>query len=231
MSGNVEEARAVGGTEASAGLEVRDATVEYVSGRPAVDRASFAVAPREVVALTGPSGSGKSTLLRAITGLEPLAGGTISWDGRDFAAVPTHRRGFGLVFQDGQLFAHRSVGENIAYGLRVRGDSRAARESRVNELLELVGLPGSASRAVTELSGGERQRIALARSLAPGPRMLLLDEPLSALDRELRDRLAEDLARLLREAGTTAILVTHDLEEADRIADRALRLRDGAIEP
>lgn len=211
------------------GLDVRDVTVEFVRDRPVVDRATFAVAKGEVVALTGPSGSGKSTLLRAIAGLEPLAEGFVAWAGRDLAEVPTHRRGFGLVFQDGQLFAHRSVGENIAYGLRIRGAARQEREARVHALLDTVGLPGFAPRRVTELSGGERQRVALARSLAPEPRMLLLDEPLSALDRDLRDRLADDLARMLRETGTTAILVTHDLDEAERIADRALRISGGRI--
>ncbi len=219
------------GQKARTGLDVCDAVVIFGPGQPVITGASFEVAPQEIVALTGPSGSGKSTLLRAIAGLEPLASGEIRWDGESLARVPTHRRGFGLVFQDGQLFSHRSVGENIAYGLRVRGMPRTDRESRVRELLTLVGLAGAEARAVTELSGGERQRVALARSLAPGPRMLLLDEPLSALDRELRDRLATDLAHMLREAGTTAILVTHDIEEAKTIADRTLRIDDGKVEP
>lgn len=216
---------------------MRGVTVRYGSqpgrgrgaGKAAVDDVSFDVAPGEVVALTGPSGCGKSTLLRAIAGLEPLAGGSVNWDGADLAAVPTHLRGFGLVFQDGQLFAHRSVGENVAYGLRVQRVPREQRDARVAELLELVGLPGAASRPVTELSGGERQRVALARSLAPRPRLLLLDEPLSALDRELRDRLAAELAALLRKTATTAILVTHDAQEAETVADRTLRMRDGRI--
>lgn len=215
----------------------------------AVDRATFSVARGEVVALLGPSGCGKSTLLRAVAGLEPLAGGSVSWDGEDLAQVPPHRRSFGLVFQDGQLFTHRTVAENIAYGLRVQKAPRAEREARVAELLDLVGLPGAGNRPVTALSGGERQRIALARSLAPKPRMLLLDEPLSALDQELRVRLAGDLARILRaqhhqndsyrgspdsaaapaHQGTTAILVTHDENEAAAIADRTLRMRSGKV--
>ena len=221
------------------GLHVDGVTVQYEAGRgsrgdadpapPAVVDATFEVAPGEVVALTGPSGCGKSTLLRAIAGLEPLAAGTVSWDGRDLARTPPHRRGFGLVFQDGQLFAHRSVAENIAYGLRVQRMVKAERDARVAELLALIGLPDAGSRPVTALSGGERQRVALARSLAPKPRLLLLDEPLSALDRELRERLAADLAELLRRTGTTAILVTHDEQEAAVIADRALRMRAGNI--
>ncbi|MBK0419701.1 ABC transporter ATP-binding protein [Leucobacter sp. CSA1] len=220
----------------SNGLSVRDIVVRYPaegrSGRaapPAVDGASFAVGRGEVLALLGPSGCGKSTLLRAVAGLEPLERGTVEWDGEDLAAVPTHRRGFGLMFQDGQLFAHRSVAENVAYGLRVQRLPRDRREARVADLLALVGLPGMGSRAVTSLSGGERQRVALARSLAPEPRMLLLDEPLSALDRELRVRLADELAALLRETGTTAILVTHDEEEAATIADRTIRMREGRL--
>lgn len=214
----------------SLGLEVDRVTVRY-PGVPslAVDGASFEIAPREVVALIGPSGCGKSTLLRAVAGLEPLESGSVSWAGEDLATVPPHRRGFGLVFQDGQLFVHRSVAENVAYGLRVQRMPRAERETRVAELLALVGLPDAGARAVTQLSGGERQRIALARSLAPRPRLLLLDEPLSALDRMLRERLAADLATMLRETGTTAILVTHDEHEATAIADRVLQMRAGRL--
>lgn len=184
----------------------------------------------EVVALLGASGSGKSTLLRAIAGLEPVRAGRITWHGTDLADVAPHKRGFGLVFQDGQLFTHRTVAENVAHGLRVQRMPKEEREARVTELLELVGLPGTHARRVTELSGGERQRIALARSLAPRPGLLLLDELLfSALDRELRERLATDLAAMLRATHTTAILVTHDDGEADVIADRVWRARVGAV--
>jgi len=226
------------------GLEVSEVTVRYAAprsnrrGGAAAERASaavrgvsFGVARGEVVALTGPSGCGKSTLLRAIAGLEPLAGGTVRWAGEDLAAVPPHRRGFGLMFQDGQLFAHMNVAKNVGYGLASRGLTSAQRQDRVSELLVLVGMAGFERRAVTELSGGQRQRVALARSLAPRPRLLLLDEPLSALDRELRDRLAEDLAGLLRETETTAILVTHDPGEAETIADRTLIMRAGELLP
>lgn len=216
-------------TPVETGLGVHDVSVAYDKDVPVVQGATFSVAPGGVVALLGPSGCGKSTLLRAIAGLEPLAHGTVSWAGEDLATVPPHRRGFGLVFQDGQLFVHKNVAENIAYGLRVQKIPRAERESRVTELLQLVGLPGLGDRSVTELSGGQRQRVALARALAPNPRLLLLDEPLSALDRELRDRLAFDLASLLRETGTTSILVTHDEAEARTIADRVLRMNDGKL--
>ncbi|QNN63875.1 ABC transporter ATP-binding protein [Leucobacter denitrificans] len=209
---------------------VSDVSVEYTRGTPVVREASLSVARREVVALLGPSGCGKSTLLRAIAGLEPLAAGTVSWDGENLVGVPPHRRGFGLVFQDGQLFVHKSVAENIAYGLRVQRMPRHERQARVSELLELVGLAGYGSRSVQELSGGERQRVSLARALAPKPRLLLLDEPLSALDRELRDRLADDLAELLRSTHTTAMLVTHDEGEAKTIADRVVRMRAGRLE-
>lgn len=225
-------------TMSGSGLSVDDVTVRYGDARrrsaaaatmAAVDGATFSVARGEVVGLLGPSGCGKSTLLRAIAGLEPLDSGSVRWEGDDLASVPPHRRGFGLVFQDGQLFVHRTVAENIAYGLRVQRLPRREREARVMSLLELVGLPGAGDRSVTELSGGERQRVALARSLAPAPRLLLLDEPLSALDRALRDRLADDLAGMLRSTGTTAILVTHDESEASTIADRVIRMEQGRL--
>ncbi|MFI2753772.1 ABC transporter ATP-binding protein [Cellulomonas sp. P22] len=187
---------------------------------PAVDAVSLDVARGEVLALLGPSGCGKSSLLRAVAGLEPLAAGTVSWDGADLAGVPVHRRGFGLMFQDGQLFPHRDVGGNVAFGLRTAGVPRAEREARVAELLDVVGLAGYARRGVATLSGGERQRVALARALAPRPRLLLLDEPLSALDRALRERLADDLRAALLATGTTALFVTHDHDEASTVGDR-----------
>ncbi len=236
----MNEDRMIEDSEAPAaqGLSLRQVSVRYTSDRPkrsseplpaAVSDVSLDVAEGEIVALTGPSGCGKSTVLRAISGLEPVSGGAIYWAGENLAPVPPHRRGFGLMFQDGQLFAHMSVAKNVAYGLSVKGMSKAERQSRVDELLRLVGLPSYGSRAVTELSGGERQRIALARSLAPRPRLLLLDEPLSALDRSLRERLAVDLARMLKETGTTAILVTHDQFEAQTVADRVVAMRAGTL--
>ncbi|NUT52208.1 MAG: ATP-binding cassette domain-containing protein, partial [Saccharothrix sp.] len=186
-------------------LLVEGLTVRYGS-TTAVSAVDLSIADGEVVALLGPSGCGKSTLLRAVAGLEPPGAGAVSWDGADLAGTPVHRRGFGLVFQDGQLFPHRDVAGNVAFGLRVRGVPRAARDDRVAELLDLVGLAGYGGRRVTALSGGEQQRVALARALAPRPRLLLLDEPLSALDRALREQLAVDLARLLRATGTTALV-------------------------
>ena len=195
----------------------------------AVSDVDLTVADGEVVALLGPSGCGKSTLLRAVAGLERPSAGAVRWDDEDLAGVPVHRRGFGLVFQDGQLFPHRDVAGNVAFGMRMHGVEAEARHKRVAELLELVGLGGYQKRKVTELSGGEQQRVALARALAPRPRLLLLDEPLSALDRALREQLAVDLARLLREAGATALVVTHDHDEAFTLADRVAVMRAGRI--
>ncbi|SES44528.1 ABC transporter ATP-binding protein [Actinokineospora terrae] len=206
-------------------LRVDGLTVRY--GRVvAVSAVDVEIADGEVLALLGPSGCGKSTLLRAVAGLEPTDGG-ISWDGADLGGVPVHRRGFGLVFQDGQLFPHRTVAGNVAFGLRMAGERKVA--ARVDELLDLVGLTGFGPRRVTELSGGEQQRVALARALAPRPRLLLLDEPLSALDRSLREQLAIDLSRLLRDSGTTALVVTHDHDEAFTLANRVAVMRAGRI--
>ncbi|MFJ6669659.1 ABC transporter ATP-binding protein [Actinosynnema sp. NPDC091369] len=209
-------------------LRLTDLTVHY-GPVAAVSDVDLSIADGEVVALLGPSGCGKSTLLRTVAGLERPTSGTVSWDGADLAGTPVHRRGFGLVFQDGQLFPHRDVAGNVAFGLRMRRVDRRARDRRVAELLELVGLSGYADRRVTELSGGEQQRVALARALAPRPRLLLLDEPLSALDRALREQLALDLARLLREAGATALVVTHDHDEAFTLADRVAVMRSGRV--
>ena len=183
-------------------------------GHPVLDGATLTVAAGEIVALLGPSGSGKSTLLRVIAGLVTPDRGTVRIGGADVTDVPTHRRSVGMVFQDEQLFEHLDVEGNVAFGLRMRGDAPAARRSRVAELLDLVGLAGFERRSVRQLSGGEAKRVALARSLAPSPRVLLLDEPLTGLDRELHDRLADDLAAILRAERTTSLLVTHDPDEA-----------------
>ena len=213
-------------TSASAGLSVRGLAVTYGDLR-AVDGVDLEVAAGEVVALLGASGSGKSSLLRAVAGLEDVAAGEVAWDGRSMVRVPVHKRGFGLMFQDGQLFEHRDVGGNIAYGLT--GLPRAQRSERVREMLELVGLPGFERRRVTTLSGGQAQRVALARALAPAPRLLLLDEPLSALDRALREQLATDVRTILREGGTTALYVTHDQDEAMTVADRVGVMEAGRL--
>ena len=204
-------------------LLVDDVTVTF-DGRTVLDRVRLEVPDQELVCLLGPSGSGKSTLLQVVAGLLEPDGGRVWWEGTDLARVPAHRRRFGLVFQDPLLFPHLDVAGNVGYGLRVAGRSRAATAERVGELLALVGLDGYGPRSVTTLSGGEAQRIALARALAPGPRLLLLDEPFGALDRDLRDRLAVDVRALLHRLGTPAVHVTHDLAEAELVGDRVLRL-------
>ena len=204
-------------------LEARDITVRF-GERTVLDRVSLTVAEGEVVAVLGPSGVGKSTLLRVVAGLLVADEGSVWLDGDDITRLPSHRRSIGLVFQDEQLFPHLDVAANIGFGLRMQGVSRAAVAARVGELLELVGLAGFEHRRVTTLSGGEAKRIALARALAPRPRVLLLDEPLTGLDRDLHDRLAGEVAGLLRATGTTALLVTHDRDEAAAIADRTIVL-------
>ena len=193
-------------------------------GKTILDGVSLTVADGEIVCLTGPSGSGKTTLLRVVAGLSAPDAGTVMFAGADLRDVPVHRREFGLVFQDHALFPHRDVAANVAFGLRMQGVRRRELASRVAAQLELVGLADAGRRDVTTLSGGEQQRVALARALAPRPRLLLLDEPLASLDRELRDRLALDLRRILREVGISAIHVTHDLAEAATVGDRTVAL-------
>ncbi len=210
-------------------LEVRAVTKTY-EGRPLLRGISFDLDQGETICLLGPSGSGKSTLLRLIAGIEPLESGQICWDGRDLAGVPVHQRGFGLMFQDYALFPHLTVRENVAFGLRMQRLPREQIGQRVNAALEQVNLAGLAHRRVTDLSGGEQQRVALARALAPRPRLLMLDEPLGALDRALREQLLDELRRLLRSTGIPAIYVTHDQEEAFFLADRLLLLHNGLVE-
>ena len=209
-------------------LVVEHLTVTF-GDTTAVAGVSLELPRGEVLAVLGPSGCGKSTLLRAVAGLERPDAGRVLFDDVDLTRVPTHRRDFALMFQDGQLFPHLSVARNVDYPLRMRRAPRAEREARVAELLELVGLPGHGDRSPETLSGGERQRVALARSLAVRPRLLLLDEPLSALDRALRDRLATDLHDILRAERTTALLVTHDHDEAFAVADRIAVMRTGRV--
>jgi thiamine transport system ATP-binding protein len=204
-------------------LEVSDVVVRFDS-RTVLDGVSLDVATGEIVALLGPSGCGKSTLLRVIAGLHVPDAGRVAWDGEDLAGVPPHRRGIGLVFQDLQLFPHKDVAANVAFGLRMQHVDKAERRERVAWLLDLVGLPGYEHRRPSTLSGGEAQRVALARSLAPEPRLLLLDEPLAALDRDLHDRLAVDVRALLQRVGMTAVHVTHDEAEARTIGDRLVVL-------
>ena len=209
-------------------LQVDSVSVDF-DGKKALDDASLDVADGEVVTVLGPSGSGKTTLLRVIAGLQPPDEGRVLLDGKDLAGVPPHRRGVGLVFQDHALFPHRDVFGNIAFGLRMRGDSPKQAETRTAKLLALVGLAGFEQRSVGTLSGGEQQRVALARALAPEPRILLLDEPLGSLDRRLRDRLLDDLESLFGELGLTAVYVTHDQTEAFTLGDRVAVMRAGRV--
>lgn len=192
-----------------------------------LESVDLAVGEGEIVALLGSSGSGKTTLLRVIAGLLRPDGGTVSWGEVDLAAVPTHRRGFGLVFQDFALFPHLDVGANVAFGIADLPPAERAR--RVSEELERVGLSGFDRRPVGRLSGGQAQRVAVARSLAPRPRLLLLDEPLGSLDRTLRRELAADLGIALRSAAIPALHVTHDPAEAFAIADRVALIDGGRV--
>ena len=220
-------------TEAPAtdALEVRRVGVQ-LGGATVLAEVSLTARAGEIVALLGPSGCGKTTLLRVIAGLQQHAGDVL-WQGRSLAAMPAHRRGFGLVFQDQALFPHLDVERNVSFGLRMlprtRHGSAADRGRRVAELLELVGMSGFSRRPVDALSGGEAQRVALARALAPHPRLLMLDEPLAGLDRPLREQLLVDLPRILRRLRQTALFVTHDLEEALAVSDRVAVMRAGRV--
>ena len=200
-----------------------------IDGRRILDDVSLDVADGERLALLGPSGSGKSTALRVVAGLQAPSAGRVLLDGRDVTRVPAHRRGVGLVFQDAALFPHRDVAGNVGFGPRVAGLSEDEREARVREALELVGLAGTERRDVTTLSGGEAQRVALARALAPRPQVLLLDEPLGALDGPLRRRLQTDLRELFERLRLTVVHVTHDVGEAFELGDRVAVLRDGRV--
>lgn len=200
-------------------LQVVGLTVRF-AGEAVLDRVDLNVDPGQLVAVIGPSGCGKSTLLRAIAGLEVPNAGTIGWAGTDLTTTPTDQRDFGMVFQTHALFTHRSVGDNVGFGLKMAGVAAAERQERIAELLELVGLGGFGDRRPDTLSGGEAQRVALARALAPRPRLLLLDEPFAALDAPRRAELTAGLVKLLRDLDQTAILVTHDQGEALAIADR-----------
>ena len=185
----------------------------------ALNGISFELAKGEIVALLGPSGCGKSTLLSIIAGLEKAESGEITWKGISIQGLPAHQRGFGLMFQDYALFPHKNVADNISFGLEMSKWARGEIKQRVSGVLDLIGLHGYELRDVSTLSGGEQQRVALARSLAPYPKLLMLDEPLGSLDRVLRERLLLDLRALLREMNQTVLYVTHDQEEAFAIAD------------
>ena len=210
-------------------LSVRDLTVSF-GDRTVLDGVALDVEQSELVVVMGPSGCGKSTLLRAIAGLELIVAGSIVLNGRDATMLPPNQRNIGFVFQDLALFPHLNVGENIAYGLRRRGMRAPARRERVAELLDLVGLGNATLRNVQTLSGGEQQRVAVARALAPSPSLLLLDEPLSALDADRKLGIADEIVRVIGTTGTAALYVTHDPDEAAQVGSRVVRLEGGRLE-
>lgn len=211
-------------------LQIQHLSKTYAT-TPVLNDVSFDVPSGSIVCLLGPSGSGKSTLLRIIAGLEVQNSGHVLLDGNMIDAIPTHQRGFGFMFQEFALFPHRTVAQNVAFGLRMQHCPQAEIERRVNEQLELVGLDPAkfGRRAIDQLSGGERQRVALARSLAPQPRLLMLDEPLGSLDRILREQLIGELRQLIKRLGLTAIYVTHDQAEAFALADQIVLMQAGRI--
>jgi thiamine transport system ATP-binding protein len=225
-------------------LHVESICVE-IDGVTILDSVSLDVPTGSTVAVVGPSGVGKSTLLRVIAGIIEPTSGSISIDGVDISSLPVHERTVAMVFQNDQLFPHLDVSHNIAFGLdvtrplmmrlvssrRVRREWSKERKDRVTEMLDLVGLSGFEDRDTGSLSGGEAKRVALARALAPAPSVLLLDEPLTGLDRELHDRLMHDLGRILEKTGTTTVLVTHDVAEAKYLADRVEQLRACVHDP
>jgi len=204
-------------------LKVTNLSVSY-AGTPIISDVSFEVPTATTLAITGPSGVGKSTVLQAICGLVRISSGAISVDDRDITQLPTHKRGIGMVTQTNDLFPHLTVSQNIAFGLRMRGVSPREASDRVEELLELVGLPDFSLREIQSLSGGESRRIALARALAPSPSILLLDEPFTGLDDETRDVLMLQVKSILRSSSTTSVLVTHDYSEAELLASSSLSL-------
>ncbi|MGI8592125.1 MAG: ABC transporter ATP-binding protein [Nakamurella sp.] len=196
----------------------------------ALDGMSLNMAPGEMVVLLGPSGCGKTTALRVLAGLEDADGGQVVVDGKDISSVPTSKRDMGMVFQAYSLFPHMTARDNVAFGLQLRGQGTAKRRKTAQDYLELVGLDHHADRYAHQMSGGQQQRVALARALAIAPKVLLLDEPLSALDAKVRVQLRDEIRRIQLEVGTTTLFVTHDQEEALAIADRVGVMRAGRIE-
>jgi iron(III) transport system ATP-binding protein len=220
---------AVPGPERPPYLQIRELTKRF-GEFTALDRISLDVNEGEFVCFLGPSGCGKTTLLRAIAGLDPQTSGRIEQAGVDVSALPPSRRDFGIVFQSYALFPNLTVARNVAYGLENARRSRARIRARVRELLEMVGLPDQGEKYPAQLSGGQQQRVALARALATSPGLLLLDEPLSALDAKVRVHLRHEVRQLQRRVGVTTIMVTHDQEEALTIADRIVVMDHGVIE-
>ena len=202
----------------------------FADGTRALEPATLDIARAETLVLLGPSGCGKTTMLRIIAGLElPDTGGRVLFDAKDMTSVPIERRNVGMVFQAYALFPNMSVADNIGYGLKIRGMARQERALRVAELVLLTNITGLENRRVDQLSGGQRQRVALARAVAIRPGILLLDEPLTALEAALRDRLRGELNRLLRALGITTVYVTHDQSEAMELGDRIVVMQRGAI--
>ena len=195
-----------------------------------LDGVTFSVGAGELMALLGPSGCGKSTVLRVVAGLLRKDSGKVRIGGRDMENTPARERGVGFVFQDYALFPRMTVRENVAFGLRIRGVEAQERNRRASEILDLVGLSEEADRPVDRLSGGQRQRVALARALAVEPSLLLLDEPLSALDVKVRERLRREIKAVQKKVGITALVVTHDQEEAMELGDRIAVMNEGRIE-
>ncbi|MDR6757034.1 putative spermidine/putrescine transport system ATP-binding protein [Mycoplana sp. BE70] len=210
------------------GLALQNVTKEFGSFT-AVKSVNLTVPHGTFVCLLGPSGCGKTTLMRMIAGLDLPTGGAISLDGADITRVPTHKRDLGMVFQSLALFPHLTVGENIAYSLRIRGLPKEDQKKRVDELLAMIHLSGYADRPVSKLSGGQRQRVAIARALAISPKLFLLDEPLSALDAKLREAMQVELRQLQQRLGITTIVVTHDQREAMTMADTVVVMNSGEI--
>ena len=211
-------------------LTITNVSKAYTPATAVLHQINLLVEEGEIVCLLGPSGCGKTTLLRIVAGLEQADRGQITLAGNDLSMIPVHQRNFGLMFQEFALFPHRTVAENVAFGLRMHGQSRAQIDQRVQEVLALVNLEEYGARSIFALSGGERQRVALARSLAPHPRLLMLDEPLGSLDRALREELMVELRTILKAVGVTAIYVTHDQQEAFAVADRLVVMRQGQLE-
>jgi putative spermidine/putrescine transport system ATP-binding protein len=213
-----------------ASVRIENCGKTFADGTQALEPATLEIARGETLVLLGPSGCGKTTMLRIIAGLElPDAGGKVLFDGKDMTLVPIEKRNVGMVFQSYALFPNMNVADNIGYGLKIRGVAAKERASRVAELVALTNITGLENRRIDQLSGGQRQRVALARAVAIRPGILLLDEPLTALDAALRDRLRGELNRLLRALGITAIYVTHDQAEAMELGDRVVVMRKGAI--
>ena len=210
------------------GLTLSHVTKEFGTFK-AVNNVSLSVPDGTFVCLLGPSGCGKTTLMRMVAGLDLPTEGSITLGGEDITRVPTHKRNLGMVFQSLALFPHLTVGENIAYALRIRGASKDEQKKRVDELLSMIHLPGFSDRSVNKLSGGQRQRIAIARALAISPKLFLLDEPLSALDAKLREAMQVELRQLQQRLGITTIVVTHDQREAMTMADTVVVMNGGKI--